>query len=68
MTPIEFDKRVKALQISSKATASAYKVLVKGWSYRVAAEFTGSQVSAVHRLVKRIEQVRICRCCGQPIR
>ena len=68
MTSADFKHRVAASGISGRAVQAARLVLVGGLGVRAAAREAGlSGPAAVTRTVARIQAVKICPTCGQPI-
>lgn len=68
VTAREFDRIVRAAKLSGRAVQAARLVLVDGLGVRAAAREAGlSGPAAVTRTVARIQAVKICPTCGQPI-
>lgn len=64
MTDAEFDRRVKALNLTSQALPAARAVL-QGESVRAMARRYNVDPGHVSRLVARIRETELCPCCGQ---
>ena len=65
MTAAEFARRVALTKMRGQSLAAARLVLVDGMSRYAASRQIGVDVAAVSRAAAKIEQLKICRCCGQ---
>lgn len=67
MTSDDFSRRVSAARLSGRAVEAARLVLVDGRGVREAAREIGVDVSIVSRVVVRLRDLEVCRCCGQAV-
>jgi hypothetical protein len=68
MTRHDFDNRVAALGLTSKALPAAREVLVEGQSMYFACRQHGVGYSTLWQVVTRIRATQLCRECGQEIK
>lgn len=68
MTKSEFNRRIKATRLTSRAIPAAREVLIGGNSIYEAARSNGVSYPVLWRVVDRIRKVSPCPVCGQDLR